>query len=268
MVAAFPQPFVPGPARIPVKYGLFSVLDFRGSADAHWSGAGVRFQDFDGSEDLGVVGFQPASGDPLGIPREFESSVDVDEAGVFSVYGQQVITPAGGWTQEKASARAEDFLIALEERTVEKVMSGQIAAGFSPNLTAATSIGSTDRVIHAVAALEEYLSDHYGSLGVLHLSRADALIGLSLDACLMVQGGGIYTKLGTPVAAGQGYPDGTAWCTSQLIAYRSEIDTLSGRSYDLLDKGENDLYAVAQRTYTIGWESAALAAITIGDSPT
>lgn len=266
--AAFLKPYVPGPARIPVKYGLFSVLDFRGSSDQRWEGNGVQFQSFDGGFDLGVVGAEqtPQSG-TVGLPLDFSTSDDMDEAGVFSVYGQQVITPAAGWTQDIASARAEAFLFALEERTVERVLAGTIAAGFSPKLSDASVIDTVTSMKYAVASLERYLAENYGSQGIIHMSRADAVIGLSTDATLVTQGNGLFTKLGTPVAAGQGYPDGTAWCTSSMIAYRSDVYHDSTIPYDLLDKEQNDLYAIAQRTYSVGWESAALAAVTIGDSP-
>jgi hypothetical protein len=267
MTNAFLQPTVVGPARVPVKYGLFSVLDFTETADSTWEGAGVQWQSFDGGNALGVIGqVATPQSDTEGLPKSFTYSGDTDTAGVFTIYAQRKITPGPGWTQETMDERVNEILLALAERTVEQVLTGDIGS-LTPNLGDATIVDSTSRVIDMVAALERNLSANYGSRGVIHMGRGNALIGLSLDACLVSQGNGIYTKLGTPVVAGQGYPEDIAWCTSAMTARRSGVLPTSGRSYDLLDTDDNNLYAIAEETFSIGWEAAALAAVTIGDSP-
>jgi hypothetical protein len=267
MANAFLTPVVASPARVPVQYGLFSVLDFREPLDSHWEGAGVTWLSFDGGDSLGVVGrVQNPQSDTSGITKSFVSSTDTDTAGVFTVYGTQKVTPGAGWNQEKASERALAILLALEERTVEAVLSGEIA-GLSPSFTTSpAAIGSTSDLREAVAEAEGWLGTHYGSRGVLHLSRANAVLGIARKV-LETRGNGLYTTLGTPVAAGSGYPDDTLFTTSALLAYRSQVFPDVRVPYDLLDKGTNNLYAIAERTYSVGFEAAALGAVTITDSP-
>lgn len=254
---------VTGPARTPAPYGLFSVVDFREDGTRRWENGGVTWASFDGTELLGVVGAVQADDTLPGTPKTFESSTDQEEAGVFTVYGQQKVTPIA-WSQEDASTRARAILTSLEERTVETVLAGTIA-GLAQTLSDAPVIGSDSDMLEVVAILEDWLADHYGSRGVLHMNRGNALRGIAAKA-LETRGRGLYTRLGTPVVAGQGYPDDAAYATSALLGYRSDVFENTGRPYDLLDKGTNDLYAIAERTYSLGFESAALGAVTIGDS--
>jgi hypothetical protein len=266
--ALHPQQYVPGPARVPIKFGLFSVLDFRGTPDTNWEGGGERWQSFNGTPELGIIGpTQQLESDILGNTLSFTPSTDIDTAGVFTVYGQDRVTPGPGWSGDQAKQRARDFLAALEERAAEMALAG-VVAGLTPNMSTAPSAGSSIDLIQVIALLEGYLADHYGSLGVIHMSRSNALLAVSRDNVLIAQGNALFTKLGTPVVAGQGYADTVAYCTSALLGYRSEVFESTGRPYDLLNKNTNDLYAIAERTYSIGFESAALAAVTIGTPAT
>lgn len=267
--ALAPRQTVTGPARVPAPYGLFSVLQFRESLDRHWEAGGVQWQSIDGSVDLGVVGAPQANpADTAGLPKTFSRTITIDESEVFTLYGQQKITPGPGWNQETASERARELLTTLEERTVEKVISGQLGY-LVKNLDngAAGTVGAASNLVEVVAILEDWLGDHYGSRGIIHLSRSNAVIGLSHDNVLETRGNGLFTKLGTPVVAGSGYANDVAFGSSPLAGYRSDIFDNVGPSYNLLDKNNNDLYAIAERTYSIGFEGLALARVTIGDSP-
>ncbi|HWU31995.1 MAG TPA: hypothetical protein VN108_03920, partial [Marmoricola sp.] len=68
----------------------------------------------------------------------------------------------------------------------------------------------------------------------------------------------LLTPLGTPVVAGAGISDGFIGITSSPVAYRGAVEDLSGRDYDLLDRGQNDLLAIAERAYTVGFEDCGL----------
>jgi hypothetical protein len=91
---------------------------------------------------------------------------------------------------------------------------------------------------------------------------------------LIVTNGSVArTVLGTPVVAGGGYPGtspagvaastGEAWAyaTPALLGYRSAIFYPSSRSGDLLDRGVNDLYGVAERSYLVGWDPCDVGAV-------
>src|SRR3546814_5926530 len=69
--------------------------------------------------------------------------------------------------------------------------------------------------------------------------------------------------LGTPVVAGAGYPcthpdsvTAGSWivATPALMLYRSEIFTATNRPGDLLDRGQNNLFGIAERRYLVGWD--------------
>lgn len=266
MANAFPTQLVASPARVPAQYGLFSVLSFREPADRHWEAGGVQWESLNGSTALGVVGaIQATRSETFGLPKEFSTDDDVDAAAVFTVYGQQKITPIA-WPQDRASERARARLTALEERQVERVLAGVDVGAASPVFADAAPFTAAADADQAIALLEDFLADNYGSRGVIHLSRYQAILALKGDV-LETRNNGLFTVLGTPVVAGQGYANGVAYCTSALVGYRSDVFDNIGQSYDLLDKDTNDLYAIAERTYCIGFESAALGAVTIGDSP-
>ena len=261
MANAFPQTIVDGPARVAAPYGLFSVLAFREPLDKHWEGAGVTWQSLDGSKNLGVFGaVQTDPDNNLGSPKTFERVVTIETAGVFTLYGQQKITPMT-WTQEAASARARDLLLGLEERAVERVLGG-VVSGLPLNFADATPFTSSQLHSEVIAELEGFIAENYGSRGVIHMSRLDASNALSARV-LETRGNGLSTRLGTPVAAGSGYAEGVAYCSSSLLAHRSDVFDSSGQPYDNLDKETNDLYAIAERTYSIGYEALALGAVTI-----
>jgi hypothetical protein len=81
--------------------------------------------------------------------------------------------------------------------------------------------------------------------------------------------------LGTPVAAGAGYPGsgpageaaaaGTQWMfvTPAMFGYRSEVFPSSAVRGDLLDRSKNDLYAVAERNYVLGFDPCGVGAVLV-----
>ena len=48
-----------------------------------------------------------------------------------------------------------------------------------------------------------------------------------------------------------------------MFGYRSEVFTPSATGGDLFDPRRNDLYAVAERTYLLGFDTCGVAAATI-----
>jgi hypothetical protein len=57
------------------------------------------------------------------------------------------------------------------------------------------------------------------------------------------------------VVAGTGYPDTeTIKGTPPLFGYRGEVFTSSSRPGDLLDREFNWLHAIAERTYSLGFD--------------
>ena len=90
---------------------------------------------------------------------------------------------------------------------------------------------------------------------------------LASKGLVTASGSSMTTTLGTPVVAGRGYPgsapDGTAaaagqswaYATGQLIGLRSDIFSGlgDGAAAGMPYLPNNDLYAIAERTYVVGW---------------
>lgn len=246
-----PGPLVTGPARVPVPYGLFSVLGFTQPGTPHWQ-QGVRWEDL-GSTEVGVIGApscEPAT-PTVGLPKSFpRGGLELADAEPFTVYGSYLCSPIGndlGFAEDTAELRLTTF----EERGVERhLWEGEFAD--------ADSVGDTSltELVYAIATLEQHLADEYGSLGVLHVNRE---IGTLVQKQLGFdfRGGRAFTPLGTPVVIGQGYGSDAIVATGALFGFRSEIFTSSNRQGDLLNRDQNDLYSVAERTYLVGYDVAA-----------
>jgi hypothetical protein len=103
------------------------------------------------------------------------------------------------------------------------------------------------------------------------MTRQAAEIALGLNL-LTSSGGQLRTQLGTPVAAGGGYPGtgptgqvpavSTSWVyvAPALFGYRGDPFDSSARPGDLFDRSLNNLYAVAERSYLLGFDPCGVAA--------
>lgn len=258
-----PAQVVEGQPRVALPFGLFSVLTPRsGSGDPHW-GNGITWE---------TLGCAPASGigqvdcdpetEPIGLPKTFAGSGEMGEAEPFTVYGSYSCSPVGH-TVEYAQQRATEHLQAREEARVEQALwTGDL--GNNTFSTDAESVGSSLTVVKAVASLEKWLAQNYGSLGVLHMDRHLATVGLK-EGVLAARGNVLYTVLGTPVVAGAGYDGPEVYATPALLGYRSDIFPGVSPASAGFDRSNNDLYAVAERTYVVGWDpcGTAVAGVTL-----
>lgn len=273
MTAMTPPVLVQGAPRVPLPFGLFSVLDFRPENAAHWQGGGAQWEYIPSDPDL-VRGLGPTQAIPsetFGLPVSFAPSPDsgvADDPGYttalpFTVYAPFVVSPLV-WPPEAAQKRASDILNAFEEyRTEQAFWTGNLDN--TPNLTdGAVSAGTftLDTVWDGLGALEQFNADNYGSLGVVHMNRQYALV-LLRNAALRVSGNRVFTALGTPVVIGSGYPTGSMKVSPALFGFQSDVFTSSQVRGDLLDKSKNDLYALAMRTYLIGFDHSPVGEVTI-----
>lgn len=268
-----PADLVAGAPRVQLPFGLFSVLDFRPDGSAHWRGGGVQFEYLDPFTVDSIGPVQSPQSDTEGLPKNLDFPEDsgdtrdpgFDSADTFTVYGHYKVSPIG-WTPETAQARATDVLLAFEERAAERdFWTGE--QGNQPNLTdGVAAVGTWDisKINSAIGALERFIADTYGSLGAIHMNRQLAAAGMT-SGTLKANGSRLFTALGTPVIAGAGYPSGSIRATPALFGYRSDIFTSSARRGDLLDTTKNDLYAVAERTYLIGFDPTGVGSVTITD---
>jgi hypothetical protein len=252
-------------ARVALPYGLFSVATPRPTGENRWIN-GVVWEPLtcDPASGIGDPECDPPQTETVatGLPKKFPPAAGTDDASAFTVYGSYVCSPAGH-TIEWAQQRATEHLLAREEARVEQALwTGDL--GNTPNFSTGTlQTGAAVPITVAIAMAEQDIAENYGSLGVIHMPRGVAQRALSEEALVTV-GTRLFTRLGTPVIAGAGYPEaspitGAAGlfivASPALMMYRSEIFYPSDRPGDLLDREHNNLHSVAERNYLLGFDS-------------
>jgi hypothetical protein len=274
-----PAELVEGVQRQPLPYGLFSVLTPRPEGDARWMN-GIKWETLtcdpvSGRSGPGCTDVADENGDfpegVVGLPKALDRNAgEVGEAAAFAVYGHFNCSPVG-FTPQVAQERATMHLQAREQARVEQaIQTGDL--GNTPNFTDAADLtgGTPVSALEAAAMLEDWIAAEYGSLGVLHGTRGGIDL-LDNSGSLHTSGSRLLTRVDTPVVAGAGYRNvspagvvtaGVWWLyvTPALFGYQSEIITSSETPGDLLDRGSNDLYAIAERGYVIGWDPCGVAA--------
>ena len=273
MVTMAPAALVDGVVRQPLPYGLFSVFPVRTQGPDRWE-SGVEWEPGTCAKADGIGQFQAPPTSTVGLPKTLTNNMPAfGVASAFTVYGHFRCSPVG-WPPGEAQRMADAHLLAREENRVEQAFwTGDL--GNTPNLQGATVVGAgTTDIVGGIGLLEDFIGDTYGSLGVIHMTRASALAALARYA-VVAKGGRLETALGTPVVAGSGYPGtspagvaaaaGTQWMygTPALLGYRSEIFNASDVAGDNFDRASNTLTAVAERSYLIGFDPCGVGAVLV-----
>lgn len=248
---------VPAPTRTPREFGLFSVFSFREGA-SRWEN-GVLWTSGT-TEPAGGIGqfsgqdiVEPEAV-PIGLPKTLDQGPSTLHADPLTVYGHNKCSPVG-FSLDENEEFARRHLLEQEEARIEQALwTGDL--GNEPNFSGANgfdspaSLGTQTDARVALALLEGWIAKNYPGKGVIHAGRATASY-LSMAAGLEIRGGRLFTALGTPVVAGAGYGEDKIVVTGAVTGYRSEIIASSNRAGDLLDRGANDLYSIAERMYLI-----------------
>jgi len=207
----------------------------------------------------------------------------------FTVYAEFECSAVGVGGAESVAA---DALARVEQQQVEAAFwtgtAGSQAVVF-PHLAADTEVVDSQDIVlqpvaspavtgadvaHALGELEAELADCYAGQGLIHVSR-EALPTLAAWNLIAERDGRLYTTGGNLVVVGGGYtgsgPDGSApaagttwiYATGAAFGYRSDVFFTDVR--ESLDRSENTIRMIAERTYVIGFECCLLAAqITLG----
>lgn len=273
---------VDSPDFTPLPYGLFSVVQEVPGPD-HWA-AGVMHQPVPCGAARTTIAPCPVAGSLTKAPSA--TGLPIMGSDPFTVYSYIECGPIG-----HSSAEWEQLAIATleygEERAVEATFwTGSVSTTGAPlvsphlaedvividsngaitNLVASpVTTGTAVDVVEAMGALEGALASCYGGVGVLHVPRA-AVAHMSNKGLVHDDGTGrLRTVAGTLVAAGGGYPGtspagtspgaGFAWfyITGAVRMYRSSA-SLTSSFVEAIDKDENDLVLVAERTYVLTWD--------------
>lgn len=261
-----------GPPHVQNAYGLFSVVNFLMNDDRpYWEAGGITWEAFKAL--LGAVG---EAGSTTGIPKDTTSDdrwFDEPTASPFSVYGSFTATPIGLGNLAEIQARALDLLLAGEQARVEyELWTG--TSGGKPNLAnndgdsaapAPTNLGSSTNPVEWVAMAEEFLANTYGNQGVIHMNRANAIRARAARA-IEPKGSVMLTAAGTPVVVGTGYGSDLVKASPAILGMRSEVFYSQNRADagDGLDVKQNNYYALAERTYLLGFDPTGVGTITTG----
>jgi hypothetical protein len=198
--------------------------------------------------------------DTVGMPKDLlPMDAENGEASPITVYGHHTCSPIGN-TWERAQDLAQQHLTSREEAAVEQALwFGDLenvpnfaGANGYPALATTDAFPVADAWL-AVARLEQVIADEFGSQGVMHMSREIATRLLERGV-VKANGTRLQTVLNTPVVAGSGYGSDKIVVTPGLFGYRGPIESSTDRPYDLLDRARNDLYAIAERTYLLGFD--------------
>lgn len=259
--------FVPAPERQPFPYGLFSVLSFRD--DAHFE-MGIEWESLGVSGVSGIGSWFEACEDgeePVGIDKGFANLNNHGDANSFTIYGSYKCAPVGYDIQHGNEMAAENLQVREEARVERALWTGDL--NNRPSFKDSTVASGSFTPVKAIAEAEKYIEQKFGSMGVIHIPR-HAVVYFLQDGLVKRDGDRLYTVLGTPVVAGSGYPEtnpatGAAGlhivATGTFVAERGEV--FGHGDKPLLDFGHNDLYAIAERTYSLGFEPEAPLAVPV-----
>jgi hypothetical protein len=274
---------VVSPSFTPLPYGLLSVVGLPSESTPHWRN-GVWHQPDACGEALSTIDPCP----PITGLGKSPSATGIPAMGSdpFTVYAWVDCGPVSV-AEPEAMERARNALLNGEGRTIESVFwTGDVtpagAPDINPHLAEDTAIIETDGVIsqlavspvttgssavdvvEAIGLLEGALADCYGGVGVIHVPRT-ALAHLASKTLVVVDGDQLRTVGGNLVAAGAGYPGtsptganpavGHGWfyATGSVDLRRSDIRFTSTYA-EAVDKAENSLVLIAERTYVITWD--------------
>lgn len=280
------RPIVDAPAFTSLPYGLWDAVQKR-PAPPHWQN-GVTYIErcptgsttFD--ECISVTG--------TGSPPEPPSKTDnVDQtfrgATPITVFAEFDCSPVG---LTDAESVASDALARVEASQLESAFATGLVGGQTvafPHLaadaivldadgitlqTAASVCATGVDVVHGLGLIEDCLGDCYGGQGVIHIPQ-EALPSFVAWNLAVQRDGQLFTPAGNLIVVGVGYPGtspagvappaGSTWiyATGSMFGYRGDV--FMTRVRESLDRAENTLRMIAERTYVIGWECCHFAAL-------
>lgn len=270
------------PSRQPMPYGIFTVVNDRPVDDPHIL-MGVEYRPLCGGSgttfDYCVTGGPGPGFYPTGA-RTMRAATP------FTVFSEVQCSTIDAW--DIANTDAEELLKSTEQYQVERALwTGQVGGldnQMYPHLAANSAVTQslvtnglqvtlqTQAVIvsggplsaaTAIGLLEGALGACYDGQGVLHVPESviPALANLNM---IFRNGKNLMTHNGNLVVAGAGYTGssplgvaptpGSTWmyATGQFFMYRGPIKTFARETE--LNRTNNTLTAVAQRTYVMGWD--------------
>lgn len=270
------------PRFTPVRFGLTSVADFPVlDDDPHWRN-GIEFMPDDCAE--AEVTIDKCPGTPT-TKSPNVTGVGVLGAAPFTVYAWIACNPVGH-SRTEMEGRTLAALANGEERAVERTFwtgvadtgtifphlahDAVVVTGGAQVQSAASVIvtGAVD-VVEGIGLLEGALGECYGGEGVIHVPRR-ALAHLAAWHLIQEDGGRLRTIGGTKIAAyssgnrqgptGVDPAAGITWAyATGAVSIRRSAPTPTSAYVEAIDRRENSLVYIAERTYVINWDCCHLA---------
>lgn len=267
---AQPLEYVEAPATTPYKYGLFSAAAVVDPANQREFQAGVEWEPL--CVDAPAPTNAAVASDPNRAAMALPDGVPLVQAGVIRLYaGLTGRSPA----RDDLLERAQRALGLVEQQSLEHY----VWAGGGGNVTFLAAV-STEVLAGSAAAplpleegvgrLEAHLADRSGVLGVLWAPRWTAG-WFAEKGQSRIEGPRLVAPLGNPIVFAQtsGVGPGVvapavreAWLygTGPVMVRRSAV--YLPKPPEALDRKDNEVFAVAERFYTVGW-SCAVAAVKV-----
>lgn len=237
---------VEAPAVVPHPFGLFSVVSPTNPAGTAWQ-AGVKFRSV-GCVDVAFTEDACISGNT--VPPKV--ALDCATGGDYSQYRPFTVLAyfrKSGESTDVAEAEASAALEGGEEYAVETKLWAMMIAASAPTAPPANN-KYTNPVAAMLADVEIELGKNYHGTGLIHMSRG---VASALGDVLVRVGDRLETMAGTPVIAGAGYNNAgnpaTIYGTGPVVVNRGSIEVV-----EAVDTARNDFYALAERTYVVGWD--------------
>lgn len=265
-----PLVYVSAPTTTPYRYGLFSAAAVVDPADQREFHAGVEWEPQ--CVDAPAPTNAAAASDPNRAAMALPDGVPLVQAGLIRLY-----TGLTGRSTARPDLldRARRAISLVEQQSLEHyVWTG--AAGNLPFLAAPDTevLAGSDvtpvALARAVGLLEEFIGDRSGSLGAVWAPRWTAGHFAELQLTRL-ENPRTVAPLGNPVVfahtAGVG-PGGVApganeawlYATGAVMVRRSAV--YLPKLPEALDRADNEVFAVAERFYTVGW-SCGVAAVKV-----
>lgn len=282
-MAVAPPIYVQAPAITPSRYGLLDVADLVVESDPHFLN-GVEFETPPcGPAKLAASECFPPPADPGDTDprlRTLDEGRPLVQSGPVVVY-HGFACKAGAMDTPEYLNLARAALTGGESTAVERaVWSGTSDGGDTSRMLlgpmalmgAGTDVITSGAVslLAGIGLLEEYISDNYGGVGVLHAPRkvspyAAAAQQIRWESSKPVTTVGTKWSFGaypnTSVDGGELGPN-DAWIvgTGRVLMRRSEVKGRPMNFSEAFDSTTNEVFSIAERTYVTAWECFTVAA--------
>ena len=249
-----PKQRVDAPTASPLSGGLFSQFSPIEDSSVRWEN-GVTWEDVERAQ-LGAIGQWQRPGAVPGLPKTLTDRKGIaleslDPLTVCEAFHTAPLDHSPAEATQVAGAR----LLAQEEHAVEAALwSGapSLGLGLAKVRSYAAKGGGKLDLSQGLAVLEHYAAQ-YGFQPVLHVPRRLASIMANAKLIKEARGGGLATRLGTPIVVGAGYADEMQIvATGPIVIYRGQAFT-STNAEGGFNKDQNELTGVAERQYVLGF---------------